>query len=183
MACSFDRLGEARQIILFRNFDHAKTLEMLGAGLGIEQFIAALIQALDQGGEGDFAGVALVVEHAFAEESCAETYAVETSGELFVLPCFDAVGVTQFMQADKSGDEFVVDPGVCDSVGHAGAHGGLEVVVDADFEFFLTDELAEGVGNVELVERENAARIGGVPVHFAVVVGHGECALGVGFQE
>jgi len=37
--------------------------------------------------------------------------------------------------------------------------------------------------DVELVERENAAGIGGVPVEFAVMVGHGECALGIGLEE
>lgn len=156
---------------------------MLGARLCVEQFIAALVESLDQGGERDFAGVALVVEHAFAEECAAETYAIEAAGELVVLPGFDAVGMTQFMQADEGGDEFFVDPGVLDSVGHAGSHSGLEVVIDADFEFFLADELAKGLGDVELIEREDAARIGGVPVEFAVMVCHGECALGVGLEE
>ena len=63
---------------------------------------------------------------------------------------------------------------------HARGHDRREVEIDADFEAFLSNDLSQRARDVEpVVQRNHAARVGGVPAGDAVRVGHGERAVGV----
>src|SRR5437764_14781469 len=69
--------AEAAEVSLGGDLETAEALQVLRAGLRVEQDEVALPQALDQGDQGDLAGVALAVEHAFAEERAADADPVE----------------------------------------------------------------------------------------------------------
>ncbi len=182
-----DGLLESFQIILGGDFDAAKAFEVGGGGLGIEEGEAAGAEAVDEVDEGDFAGVAAVVEHAFTEEGPTEADAVEATGKVAAAPGFDAMGEAEFVEPDVGGDDLVVDPGAVFAQVLAGAHDSLEVVIDAKFEsalgFGLADEGFEGAGDMEGIERDDAAGVGGVPLDGAVLIAHGEEALGICRQK
>ena len=152
--------------------------------MGIEKDVAALAETVHEVDQGDFAGVAGVVEHAFAEKCAADAHAIEAAGEFAVTPDFDAVGELQVVKTAIGRDHLVVDPGAAGAFFHAGAHDPLEVAVDAHFKivFGAAQELGQIFGDVELIERDNSARVSGVPADFAVGVGHGEDAVAIGFD-
>ena len=137
--------------------------------------------------EGDFAGVADVVEHAFTEEGGAEADAVESAGELAILPCFDAVGEAEFVEVGVGGDKLFADPSSLGTIAGAGAHDRGKIVVEADFKTALLggfcDQRAERMGDVEGVERHDAARVGGVPPDSPIAAGHGKETLGVAGEK
>ena len=84
---------------------------MVGHELGVEQPIAAGAQPLDQRDQRDLAGVALVREHALAEERRAERDAVQAADQAPVRPALDAVGVALPVQRAVELDQIVVEPG------------------------------------------------------------------------
>src|SRR2546423_13633639 len=97
-------------------------MEMRSGGLGIEQLIAALAQAIHEVDQSNFAGVAGVMEHAFAEKCTADADAIEAAGKLAVTPDFDTVGELQVVKTAVGGDHLVVNPGAAGALFHAGAH-------------------------------------------------------------
>ncbi len=175
---------ETLEIIGRRNLDAPKPPQMGGGSLGIEQFISALPQAIHEVYECQFAGVAAGVEHAFTEKCSTKTDTVQTADQFVFPPGFDAVSETNFMQPQIGGDQFFVDPrSICAGIA-AGLHRRAEIVIESDLEFpWIADKLGEGMGDVEGVEGNDAARVSGVPADEAVAVGHGEDALGVGGEE
>ena len=97
------RLPQLRQILPRRYVDGPERPQVGRGRLRVEQFELAFAQALHEVDERDFAGVALAVEHALAEERGAEADAVEAAGELAVAPGLDAVGVAEVVEADDTG--------------------------------------------------------------------------------
>lgn len=176
-------LAEEVEVLVGGDFDGAEAGEVGGVGLGVEEEETAGAEAFDEGDEGDFGGVGFAVEHGLAEEGGVEGDAVEAADEFAVAPGFDGVCEAELVEPGVGGDELGGDPGAIVAVFHAAAHGAGEVGVEADFESALADALAEGAGDVEGVERQNAAGVGGVPADAAVPVGHGEDALGIGGEQ
>ena len=68
------------------------------------------------------------------------------------------------MQAGIGVDQILVDPSAALVTGHAAAHGGAEIKVDPDIKDgrLFPHKLSQRAGDVELVEWNNPARIGGV---------------------
>src|SRR6266581_317634 len=95
-----DRLVEHRAIAAPRNFHRAKTFQMLGHVLGVEQLEAACDQPRHQMHQTYFRGVAGGVKHALAEKSAAEAHAVEPADQVVVLPDLDAVAMPERVQPD-----------------------------------------------------------------------------------
>lgn len=85
IAKAVQRLVEQGAIARTRHFDGAKTAQMLGDELGVEQGEAATEKACDEMHERDLRGVARAVKHALTEEGTSETDAVEASGEFVAL--------------------------------------------------------------------------------------------------
>src|SRR2546430_2453212 len=94
--------------------------------------------------EGDFAGVAHAVEHAFAEERGAEAYAVESAGQLIVMPGFDTVGEAHVVKADVCAHQAIADPRPIRTGLGTGSHRRFKIIVEADFEFALPQHLLHG---------------------------------------
>lgn len=136
-----------------------------GEHLDVEKGEVAFAEVLDEVEEGDFGGVGNAVEHGFAGEEPADGDAVDAAGQLAALPAFEAVGVAGFVEASIGFDKFAGDPGF-----RAARSGGgtvfddlREGAVNGDFEDVFAKELFQAVGDVELAEFQNRARIGRPP--------------------
>ena len=174
---------ELFHILFCRDIDASKFPEVVGGGLRVEQYIAAFFQAGNQMHECHFAGVGFFVEHAFAEECAAEAHAIEAADQLAVLPGFDAVGESDFMQMGLGVDDFFADPRIgadVSAIAHDRCKSSVVSHVKNGWIFF--EQLSKCARDMEGIQRQNAARIGGVPAGLAVGIGHGKCALSVGAQ-
>lgn len=84
---------------------------MSGDELGVEQGEAAIFQPRHEIDECDFARIAHAGEHALAEEGAAKMNAVESAGELAVLPHFNGVAVAEREQLPIEVPDAPIDPG------------------------------------------------------------------------
>src|ERR1700730_15980987 len=109
---ALDRPVEQRGVAPPRDLDRAKTAQMLGDILGIEQLESAGDQPRHQMHQRYLGGVAGAMKHALAEKGAAEADAIEPAGQIVVLPDLDAVAMSEFMQADIKIADALVDPGV-----------------------------------------------------------------------
>ena len=107
-----DRLIEQRAITPPRHLDGAKTAQMRGDELRVEQHKAARDQPRDQMHQRDLRGVAGVMKHALAEEGAAEADAVEPAGQILAVPDLDAMAMPDSMQGGVEVADAAVDPGV-----------------------------------------------------------------------
>src|SRR4051812_35956086 len=105
LALERDRVAEPFEVLLGADLVAAEALEVLGAGLRVEQDELALAEAIDESDQRDLAGVALAVEHALPEEHATEAHAVQAARELTPAPRLDAVGVPELVEADVGGDQ------------------------------------------------------------------------------
>src|SRR5262249_6252701 len=94
------------------DLDGAKTPQMLGNVLRVEQFEAAGDQPRHKMHERHLRGVAHAVEHALSEEGASKPHAVESADQSTVLPDFAAVSVAERMQSAIEVADALVDPGV-----------------------------------------------------------------------
>ena len=120
-----DRLVEQRAVAPPRDLDRAKTAQMLGDILGVEQLEAARDQPRHQMHQRHLRGVAGAMEHALAEEGAPEADAIQPADQIAVLPDLDAVAVAELVQSDIEIADAPVDPGVlaaCLRRGAAGDH-------------------------------------------------------------
>src|SRR6185437_7044568 len=139
--------------------DGAETLQVIGDELRVEQREAAAAQPGDEMDERDLAGVGGAAEHALAEEGGTELDAVEPAGEDAVGPALDAMGRAAPEERGVERDDLVIDPGLR-TLGRrlgAAAHHRLEAAVAAHREAAAAHGAAQSAGNVEAVERQDAA--------------------------
>lgn len=131
--------------------------------------------------EGDFGGAGDEVEHGFAEEGGAEADAVEASGELAVAPDFEGMGVAEVVEGEVAADDGFVDPGIL-PLG-AVAHDGFEGGIQPDLPGGVFEGFFGAVGDVEGIQGDDAAGVGGEAADGAIFHGHGEPAGGVKAQK
>src|ERR1044071_2322061 len=95
------------------------------------------------------------------------------------------MGKAEVVKLKVGADQWFADPGPASPRQHAGAHGLLEVVINAKFKRVsrAAHELGESVGDMKCIERDDAAGIGGVPANSAVGVGHWKNPAAVGIEE
>ena len=105
---------------------------MLGDELAVEQGEVAGLEPCDQPGERNLGRVADAAEHAFAEESAAELYAIEPADKLALLADFDRVRMTRRVQRQHCPLELAVYPGLL-ARGAGGDHCS-EIAVVSDLE-------------------------------------------------
>src|SRR6185437_2697629 len=178
-----DRLVEQHGVAPPRHFDRAKRLQMLGDVLRIEQFEAAGDQPGHEVHQCHLRGVADAVKHALAEKGAAEIDAVESTGEIAVLPDLDAMAMAEPMESLVEVADALVDPGVL-AAGRrrsAAGHHRLEGLVDRDREGVGAHGAREPRGDAKAVQRDNAAHFRLDPEQGRIVgaFGHWEYAAGV----
>src|SRR5262245_36203273 len=99
------------------------------------------------------------------------------------MPYFQAVGMTELVQALVGGDHVRRDPGpVVPAFGTATNDAG-EIAVDRDLESAGADATAQPAGDVKAVELEDRPRVGRPPTDGAVLVVPRENARTVGVQQ
>src|SRR5690349_7487042 len=137
--------------------------------------------------ERHFRRVARGVKHAFTEECPRQGDAVKPADERIAVIDFDAMAVAALMQLAVEVPDARVDPGAAAAGVRrrtAGDHR-IEVAVDGYRETVRPHRAREPRGEVETVQREDAALRGLNPVE-TVVVGafrHGKDAAGIGLEQ
>ncbi len=158
-------VGKAAEVVFAGNSGSAELSGDGGQHLDIEQFEAPLSEVLHEVKEGHFGGIADAMEHGFACEEASDGNAIDAADELFLLPAFDAVSVTAFMQLSVTGEELGGDPCSAASRGGRGAalHDVGKGLVPCDGKGFLAKHTGEASGNMKLVEFEYSAWVGRPP--------------------
>lgn len=176
----FARLTQGRckqaEILIARNFTNAELFQVGCVPLRIDEGISCIAQQADKGGQGDFGGIRLAMEHGFAEKYAAQCDSVESAGQASVFPRFHGVGMAEAVEFFIAGEDAVVDP--CFRTRGTLPHHFGKTGVDADFPSGFSQRAAESVGTVEFLEKKDAAWIGREPQD-AGLVGHGEVPVGV----
>src|SRR3954451_14317738 len=92
--------GGVEQLAVFaaRHVDRTEARQMRRHELRVQQAKAAGAQPRYEMDQRDLRGIALDVEHAFAEERRPETHAVESADKLAVAPGLDRMGVADVEQ-------------------------------------------------------------------------------------
>ena len=181
------RRGAARDGTAHGRLDRAELAQVVGDELRVQEAVAARSQALDQRDERDLAGVARAREHAFAKECRPKRNPVQPTGQTSASPGFDAVRVAPPMQRTIQLDQLVVQPGARARGANFGA--GLDhlgkVAVDADLELPPADHLAQALGLMEPLERQDPAapRVNPVDGRVMAVVRHRKQPAGVGAKQ
>src|SRR4051812_43998246 len=97
-------------VFMARNFNDAELLQVLVDELGIQQLEPLPPQPCREINQRNFAGIGGGREHALAKKSATDSDAVDPADEFPLLPGFDAMRVTLFMQRGIERDDLVVDP-------------------------------------------------------------------------
>src|SRR5512132_3099102 len=79
------------QVMVSRNFDTAKLLQVWGQPLRVKQGEFSNSQMLYQRHQRDFRRIGYVVEHRFAKKSATDGHAIESTSERAFLPRFDGM--------------------------------------------------------------------------------------------
>src|SRR5579864_7990384 len=129
-----ERLLEQGHVAAARDLDRTEAAQMLGDILRVEQFEPAHDQARHQMHKRYLGRIADAVKHALAEKRPAQIDAVESTGQIVILPDLDTVRVSELVQADVKVSNPFVDPGVVASFLWRSATGDdrFESLVDRD---------------------------------------------------
>src|SRR6202035_1461709 len=94
-----DRSPQNSQIMVPRNLDSAKLLQVRREPLRVEQDEFVCAQMLHQRHERNLGGISPAMKHRFPKESSTHCDAVKAPGEPACLPGFDRVRVAERMQS------------------------------------------------------------------------------------
>lgn len=127
--------------------------------LDIEPGGAAAAEMINQVEDAEFGGVVYPVEHAFAREDTGCAHAIESSHEIVVQPCLDAVRVTQPVQLDVGSDHGRSDPSAAlirPRHGRTRGDNGFKSLVDREANRAEAAScLAKIAGHVKTIEFED----------------------------
>ena len=160
---------------------------MRGQELRIEQLESAQFQSGDEMGEGHFAGVGLMREHAFAEERAAQPHAIKPADQPAVAAAFERMGVAAGMQRGIEAQNLVVDPAffAARRGRSASAHHVDERGVGRDLEPIASDRTRQPFRNMERLEWKDSALLWRNPIQFRIVapLRHREQARGISAKQ
>src|SRR5258706_15951717 len=131
--------------------------------------------------------VARAMKHALAEKSPAERDAVESAHQLFAIIDLDGVAMSARVEFAVEYPDTFVDPGARAARPRlgAGVDDGIEIVVDANDEWIGAHGARKPAGQMEAVERNDAAPLRLNPVQSRILGAfrHWEDAAGIGLQQ
>jgi len=165
---------------------------MVGHELTIEHVEPRALHAGDQPGERHLARILHAAEHALPAKHPVEGDSIEPADEALVpglvgLPAFEAVRVAHTLERAIARFDAVADPAFGEGFARFGAGGdrGGEIPVAGDAESILPDGLAQALGNVEFVKREDRPFARLHPEHLGIVpvIGHWKQTGAVGGQQ
>src|SRR5262249_46477072 len=131
-----ERIVELSFVQSARNFPGAKSRQMLGNELRVQQTKTAKPQAGDEMDQRDLGSVGDEAEHAFAKKRAAERDTVQTADEIAIETAFHRMRVTEPVQFGEQRLDARVDPGVLAALHgrRAAGDGRREIAVDAYLE-------------------------------------------------
>jgi len=129
--------------------------------LRIQQDIASVDEARGEMHERDLGRVIGAAEHALAEKGAADRDAIKPADQPVAVPAFDGMGVALPVKRAIEIDDRRVDPGVRPVRMRLAARldDAREGGVERDAERVLQDAALQASGNVEGVERQQAAAL------------------------
>lgn len=173
---------EGPQVLAPPDADRTEPHRVIVDDLAVEQHGADAIELGHKVGEGDLRCVGHAIKHRLSGEKTAELYAVQTAGELAVLPDLDAVCVTEAVQLAVGLHESVRDPDPVVPMGRgAPAHHRLEGGIEGHVQTPLAQDPAEPSRQPDAVAQKNRPRVGRIPAHR--VLRPGKDASGVGIEQ
>jgi hypothetical protein len=180
------QLFEARQKTLPGPIACAKTLEVGGFLLAVNEGNAEVLEGLHEKDEGQLGGVGLGCKHAFAEKHIAQANAIEATNQFFFKEGFNAVRKTQVVQCYIGFLHFLRQPGAAlagPRHGGAGADNVFKAGVDAKPKRGAHEVFFEASGNVEGAGLKHKAWVGAMPQNGGAFDIPGEDALAIGHQQ
>jgi len=164
---------------------------VIGDELAVEQAIAADAQPRDQMRQRHLGSIGRAAEHALAEIGAAERHAIKAADEIAadvaMAPDLDRMGVAVAVEQAIGLLDLAVDPGFrpIRRRPRAGGDDALERHVRRHGETIRPQRLAQGVGEVKAVQRQDTALLGLYPedVGGIAAVRHREDADGIGAQQ
>ena len=168
----------------FGNFVGAELQQVPGGPLGVEQEKLLGAEAFDQRDERDFGGVGHIVEHAFAEECCADLHTVKPASQFVFAPDFHAMRETEFVKLGITADDLFRNPGAPVRL-RAAAYDRAEILVEGDLKNLALEDALQAVREVKLiVQRNDRARVGRKPREVAASIDcHGKYSLAIRRQQ
>ena len=151
--------------------------------LRVEQHEPSFAKALDEVYEGHLGRIAHAVEHRFAEECAAQSNAVQSAGQLPLVPAFDAMRESRTEEPCVRANDLSRDPGgIAIS---AGLDDLFKTRIHRHVKHPLPNLLCEIFWNVQRVQREDCARIRSEPVDTVsfIWIGHWKYAHPVSVQN
>ena len=174
---------EPFEIFATGDFDSAEARRDRGEHLDIKQAEPAVAQMFDEVVECDFGSIAHAMEHGFACEKASDSDAINPADKFVVLPAFETMGVTLLVQLRVGFKELAGDPGATTARARSGTafHHLNESAINCYLEYAFANDFGEAVGDVELIEFKNSARIRRPPRDG--LVGPGENAAAISKQQ
>src|ERR1700730_6940556 len=154
--------AQEAQVIVSRNFDTAKLLQVWGEPLRIKQGELSSAQMLYQSHQRDFRRIRHVVEHRFAKKSATDGHAIKSTCESAFLPGFDGMRATELMQSHVAFDNFEIDPRIF--AFRARFDDFRKRAIYRRSKNFFTHETSQRVRHMKIFQWQNCARIGRKPL-------------------
>src|SRR5881227_4101107 len=177
----FHCFTQEAQVIVSRNFDTAKLLQVWGEPLRVKQGKLSSAQMLYQSHQRDFRGIRHVVEHRFAKKNATDGNAVESTSELALLPGFDGMCVTELMQSHVAFNNFEIDPRIL--AFRARLDDFRKRVIYRRCKNFFAHETPQRVWHMKIFQGQNCARIGRKPLNRVVLHRHGKNTEPITLQQ
>src|SRR5581483_72003 len=150
------------QVMVSRNFDPAKLLQMRGKPLCVKQRKFSSSQMLYQRHQRDFRRIGYVMEHGLPKKSATDGYAIESTSKPSVLPSFDGMGAAELMQPRVAFNNFQINPRVFTFRARLDDFG--KGLVPRRLKNFFAHETPQRVWHMKIFQWQNCARIGRKPL-------------------
>jgi hypothetical protein len=149
------------KIVIPRNLDPAKLLQVRRKPLGIEQREFSRAQMFHQRHERNLGCVSFAMKHRFTKKSAADRDSIKSSSEFAFSPSFDGMGITQLVQSSVALHNFTVDPGIFTF--RAALDYLRKTSVDLNFEKLFSQDAPQCVWHMKMFQGNDRAWIGREP--------------------
>ena len=178
-----EMLDEVRPWNLFR----AEPADMGRELLAIYEAEVPGLELLDEPDERHFGCIIDSCKHRFGKEGPSDRHAVESADQTTVLPCLDGMSVAEFVQTYIGVEHVTRDPrsslGILRARPCALFHDTPKAGIERDGKHVRAKPSLEAVRDMELVRKQDGARIRRPPEDGLIVVVPGKDAMPIGFEQ
>ncbi len=168
------------------NFFRAEPADMGRELLAIDEAEVPGLKLLDKSHERHFGCIIDSRKHRLGKEGPSYRHAVQSADQATVLPCFDGMGVAEFVQACIGVQHCICDPGSSFGILWASLcasfHDISKARIEGDGEHIRAKASREAARDMEFAREQHGARIRRPPENGLIVVIPGKDALSIGFE-